>query len=164
MRGDGINITIGEAVFNGRLPHMRYRFELYLAWRRALGFKPGDDDKQDENGRSVPTGEPDGDDMLGVALAAIGLCWDDKPLDVPSFRIVRRRIRAANNGDDDEAVLEFGECVYDALFDGGHDPQALYDTGVKLIGDIGESIPTKAEITEAEDPTAAPGESYTANT
>lgn len=161
MRGDEITFTIGDVEVQGRLPHMRYRFELFLAWRRALGYRPGDhdEDKRDENGLATPSGNTDGDDMTMVAMAAVGLCWTGDPLDVPAYRLVRRRMRKENDGNDDDAVHEYGECVYDALFKRGCKPQDLYNAGVYLIGEVTKSVPTTADVEEASDPSAAPGES-----
>jgi len=144
-------IDIAGTEYRGRLPHMTQRFALWLDWRRALGFRDGD-----EAGK--PSAKADGTDMTHVALAAVGLCWDDEPLDVPSFRVVRRRMTA--KGEEADALVEFGECVYDALSQ-HHAPQALYDAGTALIDAAYESIPTDSEVEESTNPTPALAEGST---
>jgi len=150
-----VTIKIGDTTYRGALPHMRQAFDVHAAWRSALGYVDTDTDT-DTDEPAGPTHPSDGEELLLISAAAIGLCWDDKALGVPSFRRVSKRCRRLN-GDSYErtdSLLEFGEHVFGAL-EGRHTAQEIYDTGSELVNAIVATIPTTEEVEEATDPTEA---------
>lgn len=84
---------------------------------------------------------PDGEG-LALCCAVVGLCWADDSLNVPTLR---------SQGYD---LVEYGECVYDALFSLGLGDQvvpAAFAARQKVV----DSIPTPSEVEEAADPIVA---------
>jgi len=155
-----ITITIGGQSYRGRLPHMRHRFSLHSAWLRALGIRPGDE-TDPTTGYLRPSAPPDADSLSAVALAAIGLCWDDRALTVPAYLPVRRAL-IERGMDEDEALIEYGLHVEDVFI--GHDGRALWAAGKALLDAVHASIPTKQEVEDAMVPFVARAAGSTGST
>jgi len=162
MSTNDLTISIGERAFRGRLPHMRHRFRLFSAWRHALGIRE-DDEVNPETGRIEPSCDPDVDEMTSTVLAAIGLCWADDPLDVPTYLQVRRE-HTERGGEELDALHEFGLCIEDAVDAMGLDGTDLHRAGRALIDAIYESLPKKQEMEDAEDPFSARAGTSTGST
>lgn len=166
-----LTITIGDTEYPGKLPHMRTRLELWLRYRKAMGYEDSLDGDEAEDMTEEAKAEAvakedearkarvDVDDIVSLALAAIGLCWAGDPLEIPSYRVLRRQLK--QRGEESEALFEYGEHVFDALYE-SHKPQELHDAGYSLILKVYESIPTKAEVEEATDFTEGPAAPSTA--
>ncbi len=100
------------------------------------------------------------DDVGALSLAAIGLIWDDEPLEietpvVKNGRVSRRVFLIPGQTSQLLRVLErdliiFGEHIGDALGARGlTDPRDLYRAGRKIRETIVRSIPKTTEVEEA---------------
>ena len=159
--GLAITITIGKTEVAGWLPLLPDRFLLESAYRRALGYREGDE--------AVASGKTSEPDFASTLCAAIGLCWGGEPLELilygaegPSVVLAPPGPRALRRFDRD--VVAFGDAVCDALLRQGFEVSALYDAGRDVRQLMLDSIPTQPEVDAAEDFTEAPAGDSTAPT
>lgn len=108
----------------------------------------------------------DEDDLVQVAIAAIGLCWDDEPLEIEAdflrkgkpargkFLVPGQTAKLFRILDRD--VIAFGEHVSHALaLRVKASPVELYRAGKAIQEKVTDSIPRSTEVDEAADFSAA---------
>jgi hypothetical protein len=112
------------------------------------------------------------EDVGALALASIGLVWDDEPLQieapvVKNGRVSRRVFLVPGQTSQllrvlDRDLVVFGEHVGDALGARGlTDPRELYRSGRKIREEIVLSIPKTSEVEEAAGNFGARAETFT---
>lgn len=95
-------------------PPVPIRFQIYGAYRFAVGYREGD--------KGEPSGPYNETDALAIHWACLGVCWQGKDVNLPSFR---------DHGRD---WVAYGEAVCNQLwFAGYHDAQQMSDAGNALF-------------------------------
>lgn len=134
-RHDGRKDTI-VCVF----PSVPDRMRVHIAYRRAVGYRRDDDAEPDPDAY-------DGQDVLAVHFAALGLCRSDAPEGWPTFRGCGRD------------VVAYGEAVQSALwFEGYTDPSEQSEAGGTLLLAMMEHMFRAIKAADADFPKAPDSE------
>lgn len=142
MRG-GLHITcqIGSDALQGTLPYLPTRLALNSAFRDACGLS--------DDGTASPA--PDGQDLVLVYAAALGLCLRSH-LELPTLRAMGRDL------------FELGEAAYEALVAQGYTPQQVVDAGRATFLQVVQSIPQPDEVQQQRENFPSPVASSTGST
>jgi hypothetical protein len=115
---DGVKLSRRDGkvdVVPVEFPPVPVRFQVFGAYRFAIGYREGDRDHE-------PSGEFNEYDAKACCWAALGLCWRGKEAGLPNFRTMQRD------------VVAYGEEVTSALWFAGYgDPQQQVDAGRELL-------------------------------
>lgn len=120
----------------GSLPTMPARLKVLEAYQDASGYATVQVNVLDDEGN--PTGEVQDevqqvrdvqtDDLVAVVYAVLGLCWQQPPLPVPSFRDCGRD------------VVEFGEQFQTVLMESGYSMDGLPTQAAKVYAALERSV------------------------
>lgn len=102
------------------LPVLPHRLKLHAQMMQARGFTPEDIEKIRTEGSSTPSAPANGDDIVAIQWATLGLCWRGSEKLQADFVQLERN------------AVKYGETVLTELYDFGFDVETLTNAGKEL--------------------------------